>query len=216
MQGLGDVLGETAETDLAITIPKVDTTALGEAIMRLQEFNLAANELITNSITNTFGQLGSAIGEALATGGNVLKSIGVTILQGMGKFLSDMGGMLIKYGTLAILKGKLDIAILTGGPVAIGAGIAAVAVGIALKAAGAAIGSAATSGGGSSRSSSRASEGGSSSSSSNGRSRASSGFSSGGDLQNVVFELQGTKLIGVISNTLRQNRSLGGGLGLAG
>jgi len=35
-------------------------------------------------------------------------------------------------------------------------------------------------------------------------------------LQNVVFEIQGNKLIGVISNTLRQNRSLGGGLGLAG
>jgi len=184
-----------------------DTSSLW-MLESLQAFNDQANELIAGSIADTFGQLGTAIGEALANGGNVLGAIGSTILQSLGKFLSDMGGMLIQYGTMAILKGKLDLAILTGGPAAIVAGIAAVGVGIALKAIGGAIGAKAT--GGASSGSSSPQTGASYSSPASSSSGSSSTFSGG----NVVFEISGTSLIGVLSNSLDKNKRLGGSLGI--
>jgi hypothetical protein len=171
----------------------------------LLEFNNAANELITNSIANTFSNLGAAIGEALATGSDVLSAIGTTIIQAFAGFLSDMGDLLIKYGTYAVIKGKLDLAILSGGAISIAAGIAAIAVGVALKAAGGAIGSFAASGGRS---------GGGGGAGANNQSFSSSGFSGGGGGGTVVFEISGQKLIGVLSNTINANRRLGGTLGL--
>jgi hypothetical protein len=173
----------------------------------LLNFNNSANELITNSIANTFSQLGTAIGEAIATGGNVLSAIGKTIIQAFAGFLSDMGDLLIKYGTYAVIKGKLDLAILSGGAISVAAGIAAIAVGVALKAAGGAIGSFAASGG--------RSGGGGGGASANNSSFTSSGFSGGGgNGGTVVFEIAGQKLIGVLNNTLNSNRRLGGTLGL--
>ena len=177
-----------------------------ELLTKLKEFNESANNIISGSISQTFSNLGSSIGEALASGGNVLSAVGGTIIQGLSNFLSQMGGMLVKYGTLAILKGKLDLAILAGGPLAIGAGIAAVAVGVALSAAGAAIGSFSSNGGKGSASNNTGTYSPSSTS--------SGGGSSSGGMQNVVFEIQGTKLVGVLSNTLKRNRSLGGSLSL--
>jgi hypothetical protein len=174
----------------------------------LLDFNYAAAELINNSVANTFSDLGTVIGEALATGGNVLSAIGTTLLQSLGKFLSDMGGMLIQYGTLAVVKGKLDLAIAAGGPISIGAGLAAIAVGVALKAIGGAIGTKAKSGGSTSTSTG---------SDANNRSFSSGSFSSstssGGGT--VVFEIAGQKLIGVLSNTLNANKRLGGQTTLA-
>ena len=177
-----------------------------ELLTKLKEFNESANNIISGSISQTFSNLGSSIGEALASGGNILSAVGGTIIQGLSNFLSQMGGMLVKYGTLAILKGKLDLAILAGGPLAIGAGVAAVAVGVALSAAGAAIGSFSSNGGKGSASNNTGTYSPSSTS--------SGGSSSSGGMQNVVFEIQGTKLVGVLSNTLKRNRSLGGSLSL--
>lgn len=172
---------------------------LAEVNLLLVEFNKGASEIIQNSITNTFGQLGTAIGEALATGGNVLKSIGQTILQGLSGFLSEMGGLLIKYGTLAVLKGKLDLAILTGGPVAIGAGLAAIGAGIALKAAGSAIGSLANN----KKDVSLPNQSNAISTS------ASSSFQDFGGGR-VVFEISGTNLIGVLNRAGAKLQRYGG------
>lgn len=174
----------------------------------LQNLNAGMNDLITGSIADTFGQLGTAIGEALATGGNVLGAIGNTLLQSLGRFLSDMGGMLIQYGTMAVIKGQLDLAIATGGPAAIVAGIAAIGVGIALKAIGGAIGAKAKGG----QTSNGSVQGGNSYSSPT----SSTGGGGGSSFQGgtVVFEISGQSLIGVLGNTLDKNRRLGGSLAI--
>ena len=220
-QGLEDTSGKVmqiakgvqgAEGVISTSMMNIKTafdSNLLESLQMMKDFNDEMNNLVTGSLTDTFNNLGNAIGEALASGTSVLGAIGTTLLQSMGKFLSDMGGMLIKYGTLAVVKGKLDLAIATGGPLSIGAGLAAIAVGVALKAAGAAIGGAATkgsSGGGSSRSLNTGSS--YSSPSSN---ISSSSVSSGGT---VVFEIDGQKLVGVLSNTLNKNSRLGGKLSI--
>lgn len=192
------------------SLPQVTNTLSVETakmLILLQEFNDAANDLILNSIANTFSNLGNAIGEALATGGDVLSAIGQTIIGAFANFLSSMGDLLIKYGTLAVIKGKLDLAIAAGGPISIAAGVAAIAVGVALKAAGAAIGSFASSGG---RVGSSAG-GGANNNNSNVTSSTFSAREGGGT---VVFEIAGTKLIGVLSNTINANRRLGGQLGI--
>jgi hypothetical protein len=206
ISGLGDTMaGFEDRTRTAFQnatgIVKEQTDLMKQVLI---DFDASVNDLITNSISNSFSNLGTAIGTALATGGNVLSAIGTTIIQALAGFLSDMGDLLIKYGTLAIVKGKLDLAIAAGGPISIGAGIAAIAVGVALKAASGALGSFASSGG----------NRGSSGAGANNQSFSSSGFSSSQGGGTVVFEIAGQKLIGVLNNTLNSNRRLGGTLGL--
>jgi uncharacterized membrane protein YgcG len=187
-------------------VPDEVSAKLLELKKLLNDFNAEANDIIGGSITSTFQNLGDSIGNALANGGNVLSAIGKSLIQSLGMFLSDMGGLLIKYGVLAIAKGKLDVAIAAGGPLSIGAGVAAIAVGIALKAAGGALSSKASGGQGANTSTG---------STANNSSFSSGGFSSSsGNGGTVVFEIAGQKLIGVLSNTLNANKRLGGQLGL--
>ena len=200
------------------SLPGVISTSMGQVrtvfssetlamLETMQAFNDEMNNIITSSLTDTFNNLGNSIGEALANGTSVLGAIGNTLIQSMGKFLSDMGGLLIKYGTLAVTKGKIDLALANPTPgVAIAAGLAAIAVGVALKAASGAIGARATGGSGS-----RSVSTGADYSSPSTSSVSSSSFSSGGT---VVFEIDGQKLVGVLSNTLNKNTRLGGKLSI--
>jgi hypothetical protein len=177
---------------------------------RLQQLNLEINALTQNSLASAFTSIGQNVGSALANGTSVIAAVGMGLLKSIGSFLSQLGAKLILYGVLAKKKGALDVAMAAGGPAAIVAGAAAIKVGILAVAAGAAVSAFASSGGGS---------GGGGGVSSNTDTFSPSGggsfsSSSGGGMQNVVFEIQGTKLVGVISNTLQRNKNLGGSLSL--
>lgn len=180
-----------------------ETVAMTEL---LYNFNNEASMIISESIANTFANLGSAIGSALATGGNVLKAAGNVLLSSLGGILTDLGKMAIQVGV-----GLLGIkaALKTLNPyVAIAAGVALVALGGFVSSTTSNMGNAIGSGGGGGSSVST----GASYSSPSGGSYASSNNSGGGS---VVFEISGQSLIGVLSNTLDKNTRLGGSLTLS-
>jgi hypothetical protein len=193
-----------------VQVPVLVNEALIQYTVIMAEFTNQLNELIQNSVPNAIANLGSALGEALATGTDVVSALGTSLLKSIGSFISELGRMLIQYGLLLLGFGKAQLAFKVGDPVTkIGAGIAMIALGVAASAAGSAIGSFASgNGGGGGRASNSSGAG------ANNQSFTSSGFSGGGGGGTVVFEISGQKLIGVLSNTINANRRLGGTLGL--
>jgi len=186
-----------------VQIPDIiDEGAIAMAAALL-EFNNSATEIINTSIADTFAGLGSAIGSALATGGNVLESVGKTLLSSLGSILTNMGQMAISIG-VGLLGIKAALKSLNPA-VAIAAGVALIALGSFFSSKSSSIGGGIGGGGKTS---------GGTGAGANNQSFTSSGFSSSQGGGTVVFEIAGQKLIGVLNNTLNSNRRLGGTLGL--
>ena len=185
------------------SIPVIEMTSkIAQMKMLLEQLNQGAKDIIQNGIANTFSQIGDAIGNAMSTGANVLEATAGAIMQGLSGLLGAMGDYLIKAGTAAVLAGTVTK--LFGSAMGIGAGLAAIAGGTALKALSKSI---SNFGGAGVTASDYSSDGGSRSYGSS-VSYGSSGVGGG----KVVFEIAGTKLIGVLSNTINENTSLGGAL----
>lgn len=166
------------------------------------EFNDGVRDILEFGVEQGIGNIAGAIGGALVEGDNVLKSVGAAFLGTLGGILVDLGKMAIGIGVG--IKG-IKIALKTLNPVAaIAAGAALIAIGTVFKGTasklGDSIGSGSVSGGGGRGN-------GSSFTGSTSRGNTSGGGFGGGT---VVFEISGTSLIGVLSNTTSRNTALGG------
>lgn len=183
-------------------IPGYFDTSGQKALEKLQNFNKQLSQIVTSGTTNAISGIGEAIGSALVNGGNIIDAVGKSLLSTIGSLLVDLGKATIAYGV-----GLLAIQTAIKNPyTAIAAGAALVVVGSAIsaavnKTASGMPGGNASTGAGYSSPGSSVSYGGSGS---------SSGLGGG----NVVFEISGQSLVGVLSNTLDKNSRLGGNLGL--
>jgi hypothetical protein len=123
---------ESLEKELNDRIPTIEE--------KLRTFGLNVDDIIRNNIAGAFIDLGYTIGEALASGANVIESIGKSLLNSMGQFLGQLGEQLIAFGVAGLAFGKLSIG-LTNPLTAIKSAPLAIAAGVALTAISGAIGS---------------------------------------------------------------------------
>ena len=201
-----DVIAKFNETKLQYpltitgseTFTKFDRDA---AIMKAKMLILSENirSIVQNQLQDAFMGIGNAIGNAMSGANSLANGLGSALLGSMGGLLTQLGQMAIKVG-VSLKAIKLALKSLNPA-VAIGAGVSLIALGSAFSNQSNKLGN---------------SIGGSSGSSNAGGSTSSGGssFSSGGNFSSnggtVVFEIAGTKLVGVLSNTLQRNKNLGG------
>jgi uncharacterized membrane protein YgcG len=104
----------------------VDKSKLSAFVVRLAEFNSQVAGVIQNGAQQTLGDFAFAIGDALASGGNVVKAAGAALLGGLAGVLNQLGQLAIGTG-LAIAGIKKALQTLNPA-VAIGAGVALIAL----------------------------------------------------------------------------------------
>jgi len=135
-----------------IEIPDIDTSQFDQFLSAIEnvksqfesfggDFESAAetfvsniNSIVRDGLANTFTNLGNDIGIALASGQNVIKTIGNSLLDSLGAFIGDFGQQLIAVGVAGLAFTTLLETIKAGGPAAIPAAIGAIAAGTALVA----------------------------------------------------------------------------------
>lgn len=175
-----------------------------DAAKMAQEQMAALATAISNTMSNMFAGIGESIGDAISGAANGIEESGKRLLSSFGRFLGDLGKMAIAYGSfmmaMAIAQKQPPNPVSAG--IIIAAGVAMVAIGKAIQNTMKMSGSAVSGG--------YTGSGGGSSNFSGSSASASSGAGGG----RYVFEIEGTKLVGVLSNTLARNRALGGDLSL--
>jgi hypothetical protein len=128
---LAPSLGKLQEIDLskiqiAPEIADIDDSKLTAFVLRLAQFNSEVAGVIEGGAQQTIGDFAFAIGDALGSGGNVLKAAGSALLGGLASILNQLGQLAIGTG-LAIAGIKKALQTLNPA-VAIGAGVALIAL----------------------------------------------------------------------------------------
>ena len=124
-------MGKLQEIDLskiqiAPEIADIDDSKLTAFVLRLAQFNSEVAGVIEGGAQQTLGDFAFAIGDALASGGNVVKAAGAALLGGLAGVLNQLGQLAIGTG-LAIAGIKKALQTLNPA-VAIGAGVALIAL----------------------------------------------------------------------------------------
>ena len=148
---LAPSLGKLQEIDLskiqiAPEIADIDDSKLTAFVLRLAQFNSEVAGVIEGGAQQTIGDFAFAIGDALGSGGNVLKAAGAALLGGLAGILNQLGQLAIGTG-LAIAGIKKALQTLNPA-VAIGAGVALVALAGFVSSKAKSLGSSGTGGGG--------------------------------------------------------------------
>ena len=173
-------------------------------IEKLTTFAFAVDDILRNSIGNAFLDLGNSIGEAIATGGNVIQAIGQSLLKSIGNFLGQLGQQLIAFGVAGLNFGKLSLA-LANPLTAIKAAPLAIAAGVALTAVAGAIGSLGKGGVGGGQSIGSSGVGGGSAQNFGGAGLESSLLASGLTVGGTI-EIDGTKLLIALQNAEKKTK----------
>jgi hypothetical protein len=178
-----------------IKIPPIDDESKNAFLLSLQEFANNVAGILESGIENTIGDFAFAIGDALASGGNVLKAAGGALLGGIAAILNQLGQLAIATG---VTIGGIKKALLTLNPaVAIGAGVALVALAGFVSNKAKSLGGGVGSGGGSG--------GGSVGAGVSSQSFGGSGFSSNAMNLNGEFTVRGTDLVYVLNRVQDKN-----------
>lgn len=184
---IGDPTQGFTPTDV---IPDFDDSKATKFLLKLEEFKNQVGVILSDQVANTIGDFAFAIGDAIASGGNVLEAAGAALLGGIASILNQLGQLAIATG---IAIGGIKAALLTLNPVvAIAAGTALVALaGFVSNKARSLGGNVGGSGGGVGGSVAQSQTLG-----------GTGAFNNPNDFfSNVVFEIEGTRLVGVLQRT---------------
>jgi hypothetical protein len=89
-----------------IEVPELDESSKTAFLQSLKEFSNTATDILSFGIQNTIGDFAFSIGEALASGTNVVEAAGKAILGGIAQIANQLGqaAIAIGVGMIAIKK----------------------------------------------------------------------------------------------------------------